>query len=116
MAAPTVAHSVFPVRRSLEFVTFIDWPPLPGQLPAYTHFCEHLSGAFEWAAFTDIDEFIHPLEGLSIKEVLPRYRHCSGVLVEWLTFGPRAIRAVRRGWYSRITTFAFLMTVLDAGW
>lgn len=71
-----------------QFVTFIDWPPLPGQLPAYTHFCEHLSGAFEWAAFTDIDEFIHPLEGLSIKEVLPRYRHCSGVLVEWLTFGP----------------------------
>lgn len=70
------------------FVTIIDWPERPGQLSAYRHFCQHMAMSFEWVAFIDIDEFVHPLEDDSIKAVLPRYGSASGVLVEWLVFGP----------------------------
>jgi hypothetical protein len=69
-----------------QFVTIIDWPQRPGQLPAYKYFCDHFAKFFAWAAFIDIDEFIHPLQETSIKAVLPRYGGVSGVQVQWLTF------------------------------
>jgi hypothetical protein len=71
-------------------VTLIDWPDRPGQLSAYNHFRVHHAGRFAWAAFIDIDEFIVPLAGSSIRPILMRstYRPFAQVLLQWLVFGP----------------------------
>ena len=71
-------------------VTLVDWPDRPGQLSAYNHFRIHHAARFTWAAFIDIDEFIVPLEGNSIRPVLmrPAYARFAQVLLQWLVFGP----------------------------
>jgi hypothetical protein len=80
------------VRRSsfARNVTLIGWPERPGQLSAYNHFRLHHAPAFTWAAFIDIDEFIMPLAGSSIRDILMRkiYRPYSQILLQWLVFGP----------------------------
>jgi len=71
-------------------VMLIDWPDRPGQLSAYNHFRIHYAAHFSWAAFIDIDEFIVPLDGSSIRPILmrPVYGRFAQVLVQWLVFGP----------------------------
>ncbi len=71
-------------------VTLIDWPERPGQLSAYNHFRIHHAARFTWAAFIDIDEFIMPLAGSSIRPILmrPAYERYAQVLLQWLVFGP----------------------------
>jgi hypothetical protein len=83
------------IRRSpfARHVTLVDWPMPGGQLPAYADFIAHHARRFTWAAFIDLDEFIHPLETDSIRPLLPRYDGFSGVLMHWLLFGPSGHRA-----------------------
>jgi len=71
-------------------VTLIEWPERPGQLSAYNHFRVHHSSRFTWAAFIDIDEFIVPLAGTSIRDILMRrtYQPFAQILLQWLVFGP----------------------------
>lgn len=71
-------------------VTLTEWPERPGQLSAYNHFREHHAPRFTWAAFIDIDEFIMPLVGSSIRDILmrPAYRHFAQILLQWVVFGP----------------------------
>lgn len=71
-------------------VTLIDWLERPGQLSAYNHFRVHHAARFAWAAFIDIDEFIIPLAGSSIRPILMRsvYARYAQVLLQWLVFGP----------------------------
>jgi hypothetical protein len=71
-----------------EKITIIDWPNEPGQLAAYQHYIDHFRDRFEWTAFIDIDEFIHVLDGLSLRTTLRDYEGFSGVLLQWLLFGP----------------------------
>jgi hypothetical protein len=75
-------------------VTLIDWPDRPGQLSAYNHFRVNHAPRFTWVAFIDIDEFIMPLAGSSIREILmrPAYAPCAQVLLQWLVFGPSGHR------------------------
>ena len=58
------------IRRSgfAGNVTLIEWPERPGQLSAYNHFRVHHARRFTWAAFIDIDEYIMPLAGSSIRD------------------------------------------------
>ncbi len=51
-------------------VTLIDWLDRPGQLSAYNHFRINHAPGFTWAAFIDIDEFIVPAAGSSIRDIL----------------------------------------------
>jgi hypothetical protein len=113
------------------FVTIIDWPGRPGQLSAYIDFTERYAQSFEWVAFIDIDEFIHPLDHDSIRDVLPRYEGKSGVLLQWLTFAssnhierPRGLTIEsyemrlpeehrRCGWVKSIVRTAHLIGTLD---
>jgi len=79
--------------RSSSFdrnVTLIDWPARPGQLSAYNHFRTNHASRHAWVAFIDIDEFIMPLAGNSVREILMRRRYepYSQVLLQWLVFGP----------------------------
>jgi hypothetical protein len=71
-------------------VTLIEWPERPGQLSAYNHFRVHHAQRFTWAAFIDIDEFIMPVAGTSIRDILlrPTYQPYAAILLQWLVFGP----------------------------
>jgi hypothetical protein len=71
-------------------VTLIEWPYAAGQMPAYQHFCTNHATRFGWVAFIDIDEFIMPVVGSSIRETLMRrsYADYSAILLQWLVFGP----------------------------
>lgn len=71
-------------------VTLTDWPQRPGQLSAYNHFRIQHAPSFTWAAFIDIDEFIMPLSGTSIRDILmrPIYQPFAAVLLQWFVFGP----------------------------
>jgi O-antigen biosynthesis protein len=80
------------IRRSrlARNVTLIDWPERPGQLSAYSDFRVNHARPFTWAAFIDIDEFIMPLAGCSIRDILVRtaYQPYAAILLQWLVFGP----------------------------
>jgi hypothetical protein len=71
-------------------VTLIDWADRPGQLSAYNHFRINYAPGFTWVAFIDLDEFIMPLTGSSIRDILLRktYQPYSQILLQWLVFGP----------------------------
>lgn len=71
-----------------RFVTIVDWPKEFDQLDAYRHFCREYAGSAEFVAFIDIDEFVYPTSGLSVKEALKGFRKGATILVQWLTFGP----------------------------
>ena len=71
-----------------DAVKIIDWPERPGQLTAYAHFLASSAKEFEWVAFIDIDEFIHPLEDDTIHPSLARAGNHPGILINWLNFGP----------------------------
>src|SRR6266511_2335691 len=66
--------------------TLIEWSDRPGQLSAYRHSHEYHAGDFTWAAFIDLDEFIMPVGGSSIREILMRkaYDKYSDILLNWL--------------------------------
>jgi hypothetical protein len=71
-------------------VTLIDWSDRPGQISAYRHFHANYAKAFTWAAFIDLDEFIMPVSGGSIRDILLRkaYESYSAIVLNWLIFGP----------------------------
>jgi hypothetical protein len=71
-------------------VTLTDWRDRPGQLSAYNHFRVNHAPRFTWAAFIDIDEFIMPVAGTSIRDILMRriYQPYAQILLQWLVFGP----------------------------
>lgn len=71
-----------------NIVTIINWPERPGQKLAYRHFIQNFAHAIDWVAFIDLDEFILPLKNKSIRELLPRYKEFSAVLINWRNFGP----------------------------
>jgi glycosyltransferase involved in cell wall biosynthesis len=74
-----------PVGRN---VTIIDWPERPGQPSAYAHFFRNFRACFDWAAYIDLDEFIHPLEAENIREITALAGGHPAVLMNWLNFGP----------------------------
>jgi hypothetical protein len=76
-------------------VTLIDWPDRPGQLSAYQHFRINHAPRFDWVAFIDIDEFIMPVAGGSIRDILMRrvYQPYAQILPQWLVFGPSGHRS-----------------------
>jgi O-antigen biosynthesis protein len=80
------------IRRSsfARNVTLIEWSDRPGQISAYRHFHEHYARDFTWAAFIDLDEFIMPFSGSSIRDILIRkvYEPYADILLNWLIFGP----------------------------
>lgn len=80
------------IRRSsfARNVALTDWPDRPGQLTAYNHFRVHHAPNFTWVGFIDIDEFIVPLAGDSIGEILERklYQPFTQIILQWLVFGP----------------------------
>ena len=79
------------IRRSsfARNVTLIEWLDRPGQISAYRHFHASRAKEFTWAAFIDLDEFIVPVAGSSIRDILLRkvYDRYSDIVLNWLVFG-----------------------------
>ena len=71
-------------------VTILDWHDRPGQLSAYQHFHATYADAFTWVAFIDIDEFLVPVGGASIRGILlsKAYEPYADILLNWQIFGP----------------------------
>ncbi|MEJ0016326.1 MAG: glycosyltransferase family 2 protein [Acetobacteraceae bacterium] len=80
------------IRRSsfARNVTLIEWTDRPGQISAYRHFHASHAGNFTWVAFIDLDEFIMPVSGNSIRDILLRrvYEPYADILLNWQIFGP----------------------------
>jgi hypothetical protein len=71
-------------------VRLIEWSDRPGQVSAYRHFHANYAREFTWVAFIDLDEFIMPVAGSSIRDILIRkaYEPYADILLNWLIFGP----------------------------
>lgn len=69
-------------------VTLIDWPMQDGPASAHGDFIQRHARHFAWAAFIDVNEYLHPLEAETIRPLLSRYDGFSGVLLHWLVFRP----------------------------
>ena len=100
------------IRQSNQatYVTVTEWPPRPGQLPAYRHFIDHHAQACDWVAFIDLDEFLLPLQDRSVRALLDRIPTASAVLVQWRVFGPS-------GWEQRpegLVIDNYIMRTIDA--
>lgn len=80
------------IRRSdfARNVTLVEWADRPGQLSAYNHFRINHADRVTWIGFIDIDEFIMPRAGGSIREILMRrmYEPYAQIMLQWLVFGP----------------------------
>ncbi len=50
-------------------------------MAAYQNFINIYARCFEWVAFIDLDEFLHPTEADSLTDLLPLYDSYSAVLV-----------------------------------
>ena len=58
-----------------------------GQIRAFHHAIDSYRNSSEWCAFIDADEFLYPIEGDSIKDVLKDVSSAPAVAVYWLNFG-----------------------------
>ncbi|MCA1453670.1 glycosyltransferase family 92 protein [Bradyrhizobium sp. BRP22] len=58
-----------------------------GQMRAFHHAIDSYRNSSEWCAFIDADEFLYPVEGDSIKDILEDVASAPAVAVHWLNFG-----------------------------
>ncbi len=78
-------------------VTLHHWPQSPIFPAATLHCIEHYGPLCRWIAFLDDDEFLFPVKGGSLPEVLRRYEAFPGVAVHWVMFGSSGHRARPEG-------------------
>ena len=73
-------------------VTLVDWKPLHAQMAAYQDAIQRFSGETRWMGFIDIDEFLVPLNGSNVYDVLQPFNGKAGaVLIYWKFFGTSGI-------------------------
>lgn len=58
-----------------------------GQARAFHHAIDSYRNSSEWCAFIDADEFLYPVTGDSITDVLDEVSSAPAVAVHWLNFG-----------------------------
>lgn len=81
--------------RTQSDVLVIDWPQHPAQFAAWNHVIDfyseghHLLDDWNWAAFVDVDEFLHNPQGRKLPEVLERYESefIGSVVAHWVCYG-----------------------------
>lgn len=80
--------SVLAAEDLRDFVSVVPWPQRPGQSSAYREFSRTHAQRFDWVAFIDIDEFILPLDGQTVRSCIQVAGGHSAILLCWLDFGP----------------------------
>ncbi|MFV3074455.1 glycosyltransferase family 2 protein [Niveispirillum fermenti] len=71
-------------------VDHVPWPDIPHvavQCPAYIAGLARLDGRSRWVAFIDADEFLNPLRGETVPDILRDVDKAAGLLVPWRLFG-----------------------------
>lgn len=69
---------------------YVPWPDIPGvaaQRPAYIAGLARLAERSRWVAFIDADEFLNPLKGETVPDILKDYETAGGLMVPWRLFG-----------------------------
>lgn len=64
------------------------------QCQVYTDMAQALANKVKWVIFLDIDEFLFPVNQLSLREVLKEYDDCAGVSVNWQMFGSSFVKTM----------------------
>lgn len=72
-------------------VSLIDWPQVPGQIPAYKHWYDNYRKDCEWCSFLDLDEFICPKYDYDLPSWLEKYEKYPVIRIDWLMFGTSAL-------------------------
>jgi hypothetical protein len=54
---------------------------------AYTHCLKRVKGETKWLAIIDIDEFLTPVQEMTVPEILSDYEEFGGVCFNWKIFG-----------------------------
>ena len=65
----------------------IDWPMLHGQFPAYSDALARFGRGCDWMAFLDADEFVIPLKGERLLDILGDYKAHAGLAAPWAVYG-----------------------------
>jgi glycosyltransferase involved in cell wall biosynthesis len=86
-------------------VEAIDFPGLKQQIPAYDDFIKKHYFEYNFAAFTDIDEYIVLKQLNNIKQALYNYRDVSCLRLPIRTFGNNGLDKVEDGNYSVVDRF-----------
>jgi hypothetical protein len=81
------------LRPSLAcgIVTFGKWPGFSQQFIIYNHYIQIIKDQSYWIAVIDVDEFMVPLEGRSVPDILRSLQGAVGVTVNWVTDGGNGI-------------------------
>lgn len=73
------------------FISFMDFPGIGMQLPAYNDALKKYGSLCKYMAFIDADEFIYPVEHRHIidvlDEIMEKNPHAGGVAVNWRVYG-----------------------------
>jgi hypothetical protein len=84
------------VRRGI--VTLVEWPDMTGypedamwalgiQLPAYENAIHYLAkDQTKWLVFVDIDEFLLPIEGNNLADLIEKYQQYPGIVLPKMCF------------------------------
>lgn len=68
-------------------VEYVDWPGYRRQLAAYDDCLARHRYDSRWIAFIDLDEFIVPVQDVSIPAFLRRFESFPAVEINWLCYG-----------------------------
>lgn len=68
-------------------VTYVEWPPIPGQLPMYKHWYANYRNESNWCAFIDMDEFFVPYYENTFAQWLHKHDRYPLLQVYWKMFG-----------------------------
>jgi glycosyltransferase involved in cell wall biosynthesis len=95
-------------------VIAINWPGLKQQVPSYNDFIKTYHDMFDFAAFTDIDEFIALKKTNHIKKALYNYRDIGLLRLPIRTMGNSGLDTVKDNNYSVINRFLKGRTIYES--
>lgn len=80
-------------------VTLLPWRNFyaPAQPLAFAHAMANFGAEYRWMAFTDVDEFLFPVEGDSLDATMEKLAHLPAISLPWIMFGPGGHKARPEG-------------------
>jgi hypothetical protein len=72
-----------------NLVSILPWRNFagPAQPLAFAHALANFGPNFRWMAFTDVDEFLFPVQGSSLDETMKTLEHLPAISLPWMMFG-----------------------------
>ena len=70
----------------------VEWTSL--QSKAYLKIAQAVANDVEWLMIIDTDEFLYPVEGYDLREVLKNYDNYASISVPWSLFGTSKVKKI----------------------